>query len=100
MKSERQYIELYNEVNQLIKQKSCEPMNAVRDAAFQVFRVQGFPTQKLERYKYTDVPTAFAPNYGISINSAAINPSQYIYSISAAPIDIRPYYNKIADAAD
>ena len=100
VKSERQYIELYNEVNQLIKQKSCEPMNAVRDAAFQVFRAQGFPTQKLERYKYTDVPTAFAPNYGISINSAAINPSQYIYFISAAPIDIRPYYNKIADAAD
>ncbi len=100
VKSEQQYIDFYGEASELIRQKSCEAMNAVRDAAFEVFRRQGFPTQKQERYKYTDVPAAFAPDYGISLSPASITPSQNIFPISAAPIDVRPFYNKVADASD
>ena len=100
MKSEQQYIEFYSEIGEQIKQRSCAALNAVRDAAFAVFRQQGFPTQKQERYKYTDVPAAFAPNYGISFLPPVIQPSNYIYPLSAAPIDITPFYGKIADATD
>ena len=100
MKSEQQYIELYQEASDLIKRKSCEVMNAVRDEAFQQFMSSGFPTRKVERYRYTDVATAFAPNYGISLAPLDVKPSLYIYNIKDAPIDVRPYYHKIADAHD
>jgi len=46
-------------------------MNAQREAAAQALLRQGFPTQKVERYKYTDVAAAFAPNYGISLAAAS-----------------------------
>ncbi|MBQ3926899.1 MAG: Fe-S cluster assembly protein SufD, partial [Bacteroidaceae bacterium] len=100
MKSEQQYIELYQEASDLIKRKSCEVMNAVRYEAFQQFVSSGFPTRKVERYRYTDVATAFAPNYGISLSPLEVKPSLYIYNIKDAPIDVRPYYHKIADAHD
>ena len=43
MTSEQQYIELYSEASELIKSKSCNVMNAVRDEAFGIFRQTGFP---------------------------------------------------------
>ena len=100
MKSELQYIELYREAGELIKGKSCAVMNAVRDEAFEAFVSSGFPTRKFERYKYTDVDAAFAPNYGISLSPLTVNPSAYIYNIKDAPIDVAPYYHQVADADD
>lgn len=100
MKSELQYIELYREAGELIKGKSCAVMNAVRDEAFEAFVSSGFPTRKNERYKYTDVDAAFAPNYGISLSPLTVNPSAYIYNIKDAPIDVAPYYHQVADADD
>ena len=100
MTSEQQYIELYREASDLIKGKSCDVMNAVRDEAFEQFVAKGFPTRKVERYKYTDVDAAFAPNYGISLSPLTVKPSTYIYNIKDAPIDVVPYYHKIADAQD
>ena len=100
MTSEKQYIELYSEAGTLIKQKSCAVMNAVRDEAFRVFEAKGFPSKKVERYKYTDVDAAFAPNYGISLNALEVKPSKYIFRIADAPIDLTHYYNNIADKED
>ncbi len=100
MKSELQYIELYREAGELIKGKSCAVMNAVRDEAFGAFQRVGFPSKKVERYKYTDVDAAFAPNYGISLSPLTVNPSAYIYNIKDAPIDVAPYYHQVADKTD
>ena len=100
MKSEQQYIELYHEAGDLIKSKSCNVMNAVRDEAFEAFQRVGFPSKKVERYKYTDVDAAFAPNYGISLSPLTVNPSAYIYNIKDAPIDVAPYYHQVADTTD
>lgn len=100
MKSEQQYIELYNEAGNIIRQKSCEVMNKVRDAAFAVFQEKGFPSKKVERYKYTDVDAAFAPNYGIALCPLELKESKYIFSFKDAPIDLTPYYNNIADGSD
>ena len=100
MTSEQQYIELYREASDLIKSKSCPVMNAVRDEAFQQFMSSGFPSKKVERYKYTDVAAAFAPNFGISLSPLEVKPSLYIYKIKDAPIDVTPYYHKIADTQD
>ena len=67
MQSEKQYIDLYNETQGMIKQHSCDVLNKVRDKAFEDFKAQGFPTQKVERYKYTDIPKLFAPDYGLNL---------------------------------
>lgn len=100
MNSEQQYIDLYKDISEQLKLKSCPVMNAQRDSAFSTFCSQGFPTGKNERYKYSDIPVAFAPNYGISMNAASIMPSEYIFPISSSPIDLSGYYNKIADQSD
>ena len=100
MTSETQYIALYQEASTLIKQKSCPVMNAVRDDAFETFRRQGFPTRKAERYKYTDVNAAFAPNYGISLGTMDVKPSRYIFTFNDSPIDLTPYYHHVADPSD
>ncbi len=67
MQSEKQYIDLYNETQGMIKQHSCDVLNKVRDKAFEDFKAQGFPTKKVERYKYTDIPKLFAPDYGLNL---------------------------------
>ena len=67
MSAEQQYIDFYREAAGVISQRSLPVMNAAREAAFRSFCAQGFPSRKVERYKYTDVQADFAPNYGISL---------------------------------
>ena len=55
MNAEQQYIELYQQARELICSHAPEAMNAVRDEAFEAFKAQGFPSKKVERYKYTDM---------------------------------------------
>ena len=100
MKSEQQYINLYAEAGDLIKGKSCAAMNVVRDEAFDQFVAKGFPSKKVERYRYTDVATAFAPDYGISLAPITLKPSSYLFTLKEAPIDITPYYHQVADRSD
>ena len=68
MGSEKQYIELYKQARQMIFDHAPESMNVVRDQAFEDFRKQGFPTKKVERYKYTDIQKLFEPDYGVNLN--------------------------------
>ena len=77
MQSEQQYIELYEQARQMIFDHSSEVMNAVRDEAFERFKAQGFPTKKVERYKYTDIPALFAPDYGLNLNRLQIPVDPY-----------------------
>ena len=72
MQSEQQYIELYEQARELICSHAPEAMNAVRDEAFEDFRSQGFPSKKVERYKYTDMQKLFAPDYGVNLNRLQI----------------------------
>ena len=77
MQSEQQYIELYEQVRELICSHAPETMNAVRDEAFEDFRRQGFPSKKVERYKYTDMQKLFAPDYGVNLNRLQIPVDPY-----------------------
>ena len=67
MNTGQQYIDLFEQARQLICEHSAEPLNAVRDRAFDDFRRQGFPSRKVERYKYTDMNALFAPDYGLNL---------------------------------
>ena len=77
MNSEQQYIDLYTQCREALCQHSAEPMNALRDEAFAHFKRQGFPTRKVERYKYTDMAELFKPNYGLNINRLNIPVDPY-----------------------
>ena len=77
MNSERQYIELYKQARQMIFDHAPEAMNAVRDQAFDDFKAQGFPSKKVERYKYTDIQKLFEPDYGVNINRLQIPVDPY-----------------------
>ncbi|MBO5592182.1 MAG: Fe-S cluster assembly protein SufD [Prevotella sp.] len=77
MASEQQYIELYEQARQIIMDHASEAMNAVRDQAFEDFRRQGFPSRKVERYKYTDIDQIFAPDYGVNLSRLQIPVDPY-----------------------
>ena len=93
-----QYIELYGEIKGQLQKQSCPALNSQREEAMAAFSRLGFPTKKVERYRYTDVAEAFAPNYGLSLAPYTIKDVQYVYAAKEAPIDIVPYYNKVADS--
>ncbi len=77
MKAEQQYIDLYKQCRGMIYEHSSDVMNAERDAAFERFASNGFPTRKVERYKYTDMQELFAPDYGLNLNRLQIPVDPY-----------------------
>ena len=77
MSSEKQYIDLYGQSRQMIFEHSAPAMNALRDPAFEDFRRMGFPSQKVERYKYTDMQKLFEPDLGLNLNRLDIPVDPY-----------------------
>ena len=77
MNSEQQYIDLYQQAREMIFSHAPEAMNAVRDEAFEHFKAQGFPSKKVERYKYTDIQKLFEPDYGVNLNRLEIPVDPY-----------------------
>jgi len=75
--SEKQYIDLYEQARQTIMDHAPEAMNAVRDEAFRDFTASGFPTRKIERYKYTDLQELFAPDFGVNLSRLQIPVDPY-----------------------
>ncbi len=67
-KPEQQYIELYTQYEAIIRSHSAEVLNGPRLQAFQHFCDLGFPTRKLETYKYTDLSQLFDSDYGLNLN--------------------------------
>ena len=77
MNSEQQYIELFAQCEAMICKHSAEVLNSPRTKAFEDFKRQGFPTRKVEAYKYTDVSNAFALDYGLNLNRLDIPVNPY-----------------------
>ena len=67
----------YEQSRELICGHSSAVMNAVRDEAFREFSASGFPTRKVERYKYTDINELFAPDFGVNLNRFDIPVNPY-----------------------
>ncbi|GHT29125.1 Fe-S cluster assembly protein SufD [Bacteroidia bacterium] len=77
MKAEQQYIDLFTQYEDLIRQHSSAVLNAPRKQALEDFERLGFPSVKGEDYKYTDVGQAFAFNYGINLKRIDIPVNPY-----------------------
>lgn len=77
MSSEKQYIDLYNQCKGMINKHAPQVLNDLRDKAFDDFCRLGFPSKKVERYKYTDMQKIFAPDYGLNLNRLEIPVNPY-----------------------
>ena len=77
MKAIAQYLDLFHEQRALLEGHSTPQLNALRDAAAAAFERMGFPSRKVERYRYTDVAEAFAPNYGLNLSRLRIPVNPY-----------------------
>ncbi|MBR6141706.1 MAG: Fe-S cluster assembly protein SufD [Bacteroidaceae bacterium] len=100
MSAEKQYTDFYAEVRETIAARSCDEMNACREKALQTFAAQGFPSPKMERYRYAKVEADFSPNYGIALAPLAGPLPPYCFRIADADPRVRVLYNNVADAAD
>ena len=74
---EQQYIDLYKQQHENIKQHSAAVMNESRDVAFALFEQLGFPTPGLENYKYTDLKGPLFIDYGLNLNRVTIPVNPY-----------------------
>jgi len=61
----------------MICEHSAPLLNDVRDEAFSHFRTLGFPSRKVERYKYTDIDKLFEPNYGLNLRGLEMGVNPY-----------------------
>ncbi len=77
MNSEQQYIDLYKQARQIIFDHAPAEMNAVRDQAYEDFCKQGFPSRKVERYKYTEMQKVFEADYGVNLTRLDIPVDPY-----------------------
>ena len=77
MSSEKQYINLYNQCKGMINKHAPQVLNDLRDKAFDDFCRLGFPSKKVERYKYTDMQKIFEPDYGLNLNRLEIPVNPY-----------------------
>lgn len=72
MSSINQYIDLYLQHADLLNQGSHPLINAHRAAALSGLQTHGLPSRKDERYKYTDIDKALAPDYGLNLQRLSI----------------------------
>ena len=100
MKSEQQYIDLFTQCEALICRNSAAVLNAPRAKAFADFEELGFPTRKMEKYKYTDVEKYFAPNYGLNLNRMPIPVNPYEVFKCDVPNMSTSLYFVVNDAFD
>lgn len=73
----QQYLDLYREHADMVCAGSCAPLNNRRAAAFDALTAQGLPSQKVERYKYTNVAQALAPDFGLNLRRRAVTLDPY-----------------------
>ena len=100
MSAEKQYIDFFGEVRETIAARSCAEMNEQRESAFEAFSAQGFPSPKVERYRYAKVEADFSPNYGIALTPLTEQLPPYCFRLANAEPQVRILYNKVADATD
>jgi len=74
---EKQYIDIFKQYRNNIDSNSTKSVNDFRERAFDAFEDIGFPTNRLEDYKYFDVSAEFIPDYGINLNRLPLKGNPY-----------------------
>ena len=78
MSSIQQYLDLFASQRTLLDEGcGLDPLNARRDEAARMLDATGLPGRRTERYKYTDVEAALAPDYGLNLRRLAPGADPY-----------------------
>ena len=96
MSVEQQYIDLFSQTEAMICRHSAEVLNAPRAAAFADFERLGFPTRKVEKYKYTDVEGKDFPEMNLFLQKRWEDKDGNIYAKRVGTVVVR-YYNTTDD---
>lgn len=93
MNARQQYIDLFRQERELIDAHSAPLMNGLRDRAFADFQRLGFPSRKVEEYRYTDMQQVFAPDYGVNLRRVQfpVNPHD-IFKCSVPNLSTSLYF--------
>ncbi len=83
----------------MLDKQASPVLNAEREKAINAFTRLGLPTRQTERYRYTDVETAFAPDYGVSLAPLQLKDIPYVSAIKDADESVAKYYNTVVDSA-
>lgn len=79
MGAEEQYIKLLAAHRKLIDENSSAQMNAMRDAAIIQLKQNGIPSRKQEDFRHIDMPSLYAPDYGVNLNRLGLKVSGDMY---------------------
>lgn len=74
---EQEYIDIYTQFRNKIDANSSAVLNDCRDAALVAFKEKGFPSDRLEDYKYMNVAEQFKQDYGLNINRLPLKGNPY-----------------------
>ena len=66
-----------------IKQHAPDVLTAKRKEAFETFTTKGFPTKKIENWKYTSLKAVLKPNYA-TVNTVSDNTLEQVEALLAA----------------
>ena len=93
MQIEQPYIDLYAQHQDLLCRHSSPVLNARRAEAFAAFRRLGFPTRRLEKYKYTDISKLFEPDYGLNLRRVPVEVNPYeVFRGTVPQLSTSPYF--------
>ncbi len=99
MDTTKSYIDLFANHREQLMAVAPDVMNSVRDEAIRQFQQQGFPTQKVEEYKYTDTSQLFSGNYELSMATARVSANDAPVVVNNSDL-LQKYYGRCADMSD
>lgn len=102
MRPEQAYIDLYKAHRTQLFAGAPEVLNQMRDVAIETFDKQGFPSVKVEDYRYMDVSKAFEgkQTYAMPLTTSPLGDTKG-HPISINNMDLlKGYYAKVADNKD
>ncbi len=77
MPAVKQYINLFDQERDTIYACSADVMNVHRAEAYETFRSHGLPSRREERYRYIDLQSMFAPDYGLNLRRRPFEGNPY-----------------------
>ena len=102
MNLEQSYIDLYTANRTKLFAGAPDTLNQYRDAAIETFRTQGFPSKKVEDYRYIDVRAAFngKQTYPMHLTASPLGDVQsQVIGVNSTEL-LNRYYTKAADNQD
>jgi len=99
MDTTQTYLDLYARHRDQLMSVAPDVMNSLRDDAIRAFQQQGFPSQKVEEYKYTDTAQAFGGGYELSMAATCVTAKDAPVAVNNSEL-LHKYYGQCTDASD